>query len=242
MTTSDATPLRRVLLVEDDDVLRKNYEILLHAHQLSVCGCATKSEATAAFGREVFDVIVLDVTLGRDFEAGFELCQAFREKRKSTPIIFLTERSEDYDRISGLRLGADDYIAKTVSSTYLAARINALIRRVEALTGRTAEAVAGTRKTGGSPLRIDERLSRAYWCNTPLSLSLTQFWILKDLFENAGKVRSTTELMRAANIMVQPNTIVVHIKIIREEIQKLTPEFSCIKSERARGYRWLDEA
>jgi two-component system, OmpR family, response regulator len=48
--------------------------------------------------------------------------------------------------------------------------------------------------------------------------------------------------MRAANIMVQPNTIVVHIKIIREEIQKLTPEFSCIKSERARGYRWLDEA
>ncbi|MHB2205607.1 winged helix-turn-helix domain-containing protein [Methylobacterium sp. CM6257] len=64
---------------------------------------------------------------------------------------------------------------------------------------------------------------------------------LKDLFENVGEVRSITQLMRAANITVQPNTIVVHIKAIREEIQKTTPEFACIKSERARGYRWVDE-
>ena len=90
-------------------------------------------------------------------------------------------------------------------------------------------------------MRIDERLSRAYWRESLLPLSLTQFWILKDLFEHAGEVRSTTELMRAASITVQPNTIVVHIKAIREEIQKITPDFACIKSERARGYRWVDE-
>jgi two-component system, OmpR family, response regulator len=141
-----------------------------------------------------------------------------------------------------LRLGADDYIAKTMSGTYLAVRINALIRRVEALTGGAAESVAETSKTDGSPLRIDDRLSRAYWRNAPLALSLTQFWILKDLFEHSGQVRSITDLMRAANITVQPNTIVVHIKTIREEIQKLTPDFACIKSERSRGYRWVDEA
>jgi len=242
MGPSDATSLRRVLLVEDDDILRRNYEMLLSAHQLSVCACATKSDAIAAFGRETFDVVVLDVTLGRDFEAGFELCLAFREKRKATPIIFLTERNEDPDWISGLRLGADDYLSKTVSGTYLVARINALIRRVEALTGGAAEPVAGARQQGGSsPLRIDERLSRAYWRESLLPLSLTQFWILKDLFEHAGEVRSTTELMRAASITVQPNTIVVHIKTIREEIQKITPDFACIKSERARGYRWVDD-
>jgi two-component system OmpR family response regulator len=242
MGPSDATSLRRVLLVEDDDILRRNYEMLLSAHQLSVCACATKSDAIAAFGRETFDVVVLDVTLGRDFEAGFELCLAFREKRKATPIIFLTERNEDHDRISGLRLGADDYLSKTVSGTYLVARINALIRRVEALTGGATEPMAGARQHGGScPLRIDERLSRAYWGESPLPLSLTQFWILKDLFEHAGEVRSTTELMRAASITVQPNTIVVHIKTIREEIQKITPDFACIKSERARGYRWVDD-
>jgi two-component system OmpR family response regulator len=84
MGPSDATSLRRVLLVEDDDILRRNYEMLLGAHQLSVCACATKSDAIAAFGRETFDVVVLDVTLGRDFEAGFELCLAFREKRLSS--------------------------------------------------------------------------------------------------------------------------------------------------------------
>jgi two-component system OmpR family response regulator len=239
MSPLHATSPRRVLLVEDDDVLRRNYELLLGAHQLSVCGCATKMDAIAAFNREAFDVIILDVTLGRDYEAGFELCQMFREKQKAIPIIFLTERSEDHDRISGLRLGADDYLAKTVSGAFLAARVNALIRRIEALTAGATEPKPARSET--APLRIDERLSRAYWRETPLALSLTQFWILKDLADHAGEVRSTAELMRAANITVQPNTIVVHIKAIREEIQRINPDFACIKSERARGYRWVSE-
>jgi two-component system, OmpR family, response regulator len=241
MSLSGETSMRRVLLVEDDLVLRRNYEMLLSEHQLSVCACETKSEAIAAFGREAFDVVILDVTLGTEFEAGFELCQLFREKRKITPIIFLTERNEDSDKISGLRLGADDYLAKTVSGAYLAARVNALIRRVEALSGGATRLAAGASQIGVSPLRIDERLSRAYWRDTALDLPLTQFWILKDLYEHAGEVRTTTDLMRAAHITVQVNTIVVHIKSIREEIQKITPNFACIKSERARGYRWVDE-
>ena len=133
MSVSDAS-MRRVLLVEDDDVLRANYQALLSAHRLSVCACATKTEAMAAFAAEAFDVVVLDVTLGHDYEAGFDLCRTFREKRKITPIIFLTERDEDADRISGLRLGADDYLSKTISGSYLVARINAFIRRIEAIT------------------------------------------------------------------------------------------------------------
>jgi two-component system, OmpR family, response regulator len=231
---------RRVLLVEDDEILRRNYEALLSAHRLAVCACATKSDAIAAFNHGNFDVVILDVSLGGEYEAGFDLCQRFREKRKTTPIIFLTERDEDADRISGLRLGADDYLSKTISSAFLVARISALIRRVETLLrGATEPATASSRETS-SRLRIDERLSRAYWLDLPLDLSLTQFWILKDLFSHSGEVRSTSDLMRAANITVQPNTIVVHIKAIREEIQKITPDFACIKSERARGYRWVD--
>ena len=242
MITSETTStMRRVLLVEDDDILRRNYEALLGAHRLAVCACATKSEAIAAFKRDAFDVVILDVSLGGEYEAGFDLCQKFREQRKTTPIIFLTERDEDADRISGLRLGADDYLSKTISSAFLVARIHALIRRVETLLGGTDEPATNSSKESGSRLRIDERLSRAYWLESPLDLSLTQYWILKDLFSHSGEVRSTTELMRAANITVQPNTIVVHIKAIREAIQKITPNFSCIKSERARGYRWVDD-
>ena len=239
MALSDAAQ-RRVLLVEDDDVLRRNYVTLLAAHRLSVCACAGKAEALAAFAVERFDVVILDVTLGTDYEAGFDLCRAFREKRKHTPIIFLTERNEDADRISGVRLGADDYLSKTISGAYLVARINALIRRIETLTGTAAVPNVDAAERC-SLLRIDERLSRAYWGDVPLDLSLTQFWILKDLFEHPGEVRSTADLMRAARITVQPNTIVVHIKAIREEIQKISPDFASIKSERARGYRWIDE-
>jgi two-component system, OmpR family, response regulator len=241
MPEMDKTRIRRVLLVEDDDILRANYETLLVAHQLSVRGCATKSEALAAFGEERFDVIVLDVTLQGEDEAGFSLCQIFRERRKLVPIIFLTEHDQDTDRISGLRLGADDYLSKTISSAFLVARINALIRRVETLTGGQLETSPLEQKKSNSPLRIDDQLSRAYWLGVPLELPLTQFWILKDLFEHSGTVRSTTDLMRAANITVQPNTIVVHIKAIREQIQRYTKEFACIKSERARGYRWVDD-
>lgn len=233
--------MRRVLLVEDDEILRRNYEALLHAHRLAVCACATKSDAIAAFERDVFDVVLLDISLGDEYEAGFELCQKFRQQRKTTPIIFLTERDEDADRISGFRLGADDYLSKTISSAFLVARINALIRRVETLLDGVIESATAPSKESGSRLRIDERLSRAYWLESPLDLSLTQYWILKDLFFHSGDVRSATDLMRAANITVQPNTIVVHIKAIREAIQNITPSFSCIKSERGRGYRWVDD-
>jgi two-component system OmpR family response regulator len=242
MRVQDEMSARRVLLVEDDDILRKNYTVLLTAHRLSVTACSSKPEAISAFERGVFDVIVLDVTLGDDYEAGFDLCRMFRGQQKTTPIIFLTERDEDPDRISGLRLGADDYLNKTISGAYLAARINALIKRVETLIGGSVDPVLRPPQMENSSMKIDERLSRAYWKNSPLELSLTQFWILKDLFEHQGEVRSTSDLMRAAHITVQPNTIVVHIKAIRDVIQKITPDFGCIKSERARGYRWINDA
>jgi two-component system, OmpR family, response regulator len=241
MITFDTAAKRHVLLVEDDEILRRNYGNLLAAHQFAVRACATGVDAIAAFDRESFDVIILDVSLGREYEGGFELCRVFRERGKTIPIIFLTERDDDADRISGLSLGADDYLSKTISSTSLVARINALIRRVDTLLGGAVDAQNRPSKQIDARLRIDDRLSRAYWLNSPLNLSLTQFWILKELFEHSGETLSTIDLMRAANITVQPNTIVVNIKAIREEIQKITPNFSSIKSERARGYRWVDD-
>jgi two-component system OmpR family response regulator len=231
--------MKKVLLVEDDDVLRNNYNMLLTAHRLSVTTSSNKSDAISAFAEDDFDAIILDVTLHSDFEAGFELCQKFRSQKEHIPIIFLTERDEDADRISGLRLGADDYLSKTISGAYLVARISALIKRFEILTARQVSHAVPHKVGSQAGLRIDENLSCAYWDGTKLNLSLTQFWILKDLYLNTGAVRSVTDLMKSASITVQPNTIVAHIKAIRDEIQKFYPEFSGIKSERARGYRWI---
>ena len=120
-----------------------------------------------------------------------------------------------------------------------------MIRRVETLTKSAASEgdVGADRErpiADQSDLQIDGRLSVAFWQNQQIDLSLTQFWILDDLARHAGSVRSIEDLMRAANITVQPNTIVAHIKTIREKIQKIDLAFACIKAERARGYRWLE--
>ena len=239
---------RQVLLVEDDETLRENYTALLKHYRLAVTSCCTKAEALAAFEAGQFDVVLLDVTLGDAFEAGFELCQHIRALDRVVPIIFLTERDEDADRISGLRLGADDYLSKTISATYLAARITALMRRVEVLTGEYQppssphnQAAPAAKTIVQGSLRIDDRTSQAYWDDQPLGLSLTQFWILRDLASNPGEIRSVDDLMKAAKITVQPNTIVVHIKSIRDTIQRLNPDFSAIRSERARGYRRIED-
>jgi two-component system, OmpR family, response regulator len=237
----EEVPMPRVLLVEDDDVLRANYETLLGKHRLSVRSCATKTEAISAFEQEKFDTIILDVTLGSDYEAGFSLCRLFRERQKAVPIIFLTEHDDDANKISGLRLDADDFLSKTISSAFLVARINALMRRVETLVGVNGSTNGPDRTANESRLRIDNQTSRAFWSRQALDLSLTQFWILRDLYEHSGVVRSTEDLMRAAHITVQPNTIVFHIKAIRQQLQKHCPTFSSIKSERARGYRWIHD-
>lgn len=245
MTVDNAdSSQRRVLFVEDDTTLRENYTSLLKYHRLAVTACHDKQTALDAFEAGRFNVILLDVTLGDNYEAGFEICQHIRSIDPIVPVIFLTERDEDHDRISGLRLGADDYLSKTISSSYLAARITALMRRVDILTeGQAAATPTPAAQTGitRGKLKIDDRLSTAYWDDTQLPISLTQFWILRDLASQPGVVRSVDDLMKAAQITVQPNTIVVHIKSIRNAIQRIDPTFAAIKSERARGYRWIDE-
>jgi two-component system, OmpR family, response regulator len=230
---------KKVLLVEDDAVLRGNYERLLGQYALSVRSSATALLAKELFDQERFDVVILDVALGADYEAGFELCQAFRTKRNDVPIIFLSERDDISDRISGLRLGADDYLSKTTATKYLVARIAALIRRMESIYGgqRTEQ-----RYIDRSELTLDDQASCAYWKSIPLRLSLTQFWILRDLALNPGTIRSIDDIMRAANITVQPNTIVVHIKAIRGIFLEIDPQFECIKNERSRGYRWVNSS
>jgi two-component system, OmpR family, response regulator len=237
VVASDLAPMRRVLLVEDDEILRRNYKALLSTHGFDVRICATKSDAIAALNQDGFDVIILDGRCTGEHET--DTCQAFRERQRMTPIIFLTEHETHHNTVGRLGAGADDWLSKTVSTAFLVARVNALIRRMDTLTSGASDLPNDTSTEVGSHLHINAHLSRAYWFGSELDLSLTQFWILQDLFEHRGQVRSTAELMRAANITVQPNTISVHIKAIQNAIQKITPGFAGIKSERASGYRWV---
>lgn len=231
---------KHIVLVEDDDTIRENYKTLFEARGFYVHDYPSKESFYECYNKVPTDIYIFDITLGRDFDAGFEICQHVRSNDIITPIIFLTARDTDIDKISGVRLGADDYLSKTTSTEYIVARISTLLRRVEGL--QSASNLTST-KTQGSPrshLTINDELSTATWRGEALELSLTQFWIVQDLHRHLGQVRSIYELMDAANITVQANTIVAHIKTIRQAFLRIDPDFSCIKSERARGYRWAE--
>jgi two-component system OmpR family response regulator len=122
---------RRIAIVEDDPAIRANYADALRKHGFEVSTYGARAEALAAMRHRLPDLAVIDIGLGGDADAGFVLCRELRALSSALPIIFLTARDSDFDIVSGLRLGADDYLTKDMSLPHLLARIAALFRRAE---------------------------------------------------------------------------------------------------------------
>jgi len=230
---------KRLALVEDDDVLRANYADLLSRAGFSVAAYSDKEAALTAFAEALPDIVLLDIALGSERDAGFEICGELRRRSMTLPIVFLTSHDGDVDKISGLRLGADDYLTKDVSIDYLTVRIETLLRRLETLASAPSSANALRPVPSRSSLDIDDSVSRAWWQGTEVDLPLTQFWMLRELCRHPGQVISHAALMRAARIVVEPNTITAHVKAIRDAFRRIDPGFDCIRTERGRGYRWV---
>ncbi|MEM8548033.1 MAG: winged helix-turn-helix domain-containing protein, partial [Pseudomonadota bacterium] len=176
----------------------------------------------------------IDVNLGSDVEGGFELCRTLRERSPSLPIIFLTARDSEFDAISGLRLGADDYLTKDIGLSHLLARVAALFRRQAVLRG---PATAGTRLKRGA-LSIDEDSFAILWQDNPVPLTLTEYWLVHALARHPGHVKSRQQLMDAANTVLDDNTVTSHIKRIRKKFQALDAAFDAIETVYGMGYRW----
>lgn len=232
--------VKRIALVEDDEVIRANYADLLEQSGYSVVAIADRQTASAAFERELPDVALIDIRLGDEREAGFELCLELRRRSPLLPIVFLTSHDSDVDRISGLRVGADDYLTKDVSIDYLIVRIEALQRRLAAV----AEAAITRMQTSvvlplPDALTLSDAESRAWWQGQGIDLTLTQYWILRELVRHSGSVVSHASLMNAAHIVVEQNTVTAHVKAIRDAFRRIDPTFEAIQTERGRGYRWI---
>src|SRR5262245_57403982 len=133
-----STP-KLVAVVEDEAAIRDNYLAGLRRQGYRVAGYANRKDALAAFENRLPDLVIIDVNLGAEVEGGFELCRQLRARSTQLPIIFLTARESELDAVSGLRLGADDYLTKRVSLEHLLARVAALFRRVEALSSSEEE-------------------------------------------------------------------------------------------------------
>ncbi len=126
---TEQNPLRRIVLVEDEPALRDNYTLALSKAGYDVHGFSDPVSALNAVRQHLPDVAIIDIGLGRDSEAGFDLCRRLRELSARLPILFLTARDSELDVISGLRLGADDYLVKPFAFAELLARVRTLLRR-----------------------------------------------------------------------------------------------------------------
>jgi two-component system, OmpR family, response regulator len=236
-----------ILFVEDDPLIRENLSELLRDEGFRVDAFADTAAALAhCDAAPLPEAALLDITLGAEREGGFELCQALRRRSALLPIVFLTSHDRDLERISGLRLGADDYLTKDESLDFIVARLHALLARHRALMRAASDANGGAPNRGPAgrlqrgDLEIDLETHTATWRGERLRLTLTQAWMLRALAEHAGQAQTPAALMRAARITVESNTIAAHIKHIRDAFRAIDPGFDAIRTERGAGYRWVD--
>jgi two-component system OmpR family response regulator len=227
---------KNIAIVEDEPALRENYSAALARQGYGVKTYANRKSAMQAFQVRLPDLAIVDISLEDEAEGGFDLCRDLRGLSAELPIIFLTARDSELDAVSGLRLGADDFLTKDVSLPHLAARVAALFRRIDAL--KRPENASDVVRRGA--LAIDSEKMQTTWKGEPVTLSLTEFWIVHALARNPGHVKNRQQLMDAANVVLDDNTITSHIKRVRRKFQQIDAAFDAIQTVYGMGYRWVE--
>ncbi|HJL61058.1 MAG TPA: response regulator [Pseudomonadales bacterium] len=228
---------KRIAIVEDDPDQRSNYVDAITKKGYDVTAYSNRRQALEGFERDLPDLAILDIILGDEVDAGFEICRDLLSRSASLPVIFLTERITEIDKISGLRLGAWNYLPKPISLDYLAERISSLLRINEA-RGQSTNSGLSTAKTVGD-LTINQEALLVSWQGQTINLSGTEFRMLAKLVRVPGHAVSYDTLMNATmQSLVTNNTINTHMRNIRKKFESIDQEFDCIKSEYGFGYRW----
>jgi two-component system, OmpR family, response regulator len=215
----------RILIVEDDTMLADTIARALRhsAHTVQVARTGTAADRTLATNE--FDLVVLDLNLPEI--DGFELLKRLRARRNAVPVLVLTARDEVEDRVRGLDLGADDYLAKPFELSELEARVRALIRRAHQKSG--AELVHG-------PLRLDIAGRRLYFKDAPIELSQRELAVAEVLLMRAGRVvakQAIADQLYGWDEGANPNAVEVFVYRLR---RKLEPSGVDIRTIRGMGY------
>lgn len=228
---------KRIAIIEDEAAIRDNYAEAFRREGYTVDAFGARQPALNAFESRLPDLVIIDVNLEDDIEGGFELCRDLRARSSDLPIIFLTARDSEFDAVSGLRLGADDYLTKDISLPHLMARIAALFRRMEAMQ-KPQGADASIRR---GDLAIDTERMTVHWQDQAVGLTLTEFWLVHAMARYPGHVKNRQQLMDAAQAVLDDNTITSHIKRIRRKFVAIDAEFDAIETVYGMGYRWLSD-
>ncbi|WP_437322875.1 response regulator [Sorangium sp. So ce381] len=210
---------KHILVVDDEARIR---EVLLYALQkegYAVTAVADGRAAVEAAGAGTVDLVVLDVMLPE--LDGLEVCRRLRAGSR-TPILFLSARADEVDRIVGLELGGDDYLTKPFSPRELVARVRALLRRTEAPPPAPVDARAAVLRHG--PIEVDTERHEARYLGQPVSLTATELGVLGALLERPGVVLSRGQLMQRAyryDNLITERTIDTHVRRIRAKFRVL---------------------
>jgi two-component system OmpR family response regulator len=229
---------RRIAIVEDEPAIRENYCDALKRQGYEVVAYPNRKRAMQAFKSRLPNMAIIDIGLEDEIDGGFTLCRELRALSATLPIIFLTARDGDIDAVSGLRMGADDYLTKEVSLPQLVARVSALFRRADIMdTPNSSEDILERGK-----LTLDMKRMTALWEGREVALTLTEFWMVHALAKFPGHVKDRDRLMSEAKLTVDDSTITSHIKRVRKKFVAVDPRFDCIETAYGMGYRWRGRA
>ncbi len=221
----------RILVVEDEPSILDNITYTLETEGFEPHGCATGGEAQAALLRGSWALVVLDVSLPD--MVGFDLCREIR-RSSNMPIIFLTARASEVDRVVGLEIGGDDYMVKPFSPRELSARVKAVLRRFS-----QAPPPAEGAPAGNGVFRIDEERAQIHFQGVRLNLSGTEFRLLRALCAKPGRVFSRAQLMDIAwddPGAALERTVDAHIKSLRAKFKEVCSDTDPIETHRGFGY------
>lgn len=219
-----------ILIVEDEPSIADNIRYALETEGFDTEWHAAGRDVLSSLVAKTVDLIVLDV--GLPDVSGMELCKEIR-KISQVPVIFLTARSDEIDRVVGLEIGADDYMVKPFSPRELTARIRAVLRRTS--PGVTENG----NEEGANGFTVDTERQQITWCSVPLELSRYEFRILEIFIRRPGRIYSREKLMQMVwedPEMSLDRTVDAHIKNIRAKLKQVAPEKDPIKTHRGIGY------
>ncbi|MDR6534529.1 two-component system response regulator CreB [Variovorax soli] len=237
----------RILIAEDESGIADTLQYVLKTDGFLPVWCATAEEAIAEFAAEPPALAILDV--GLPDMNGFELFKRLQALNRAqggaeVPMLFLTARSDEIDRVVGLELGADDYVAKPFSPRELVARVRTILRRSERGNGQAPAGTAPAAAPSASPFALDaERMQLRYYGRL-LELSRYEYGLLKLLVQRPGRVFTRDELLQLVWDDASESfdrTVDAHIKTLRAKLRAVAPEVEAIRTLRGTGYA-LNEA